>query len=79
MPLNVTLYGVEPTTGAVTSGDEFLGYDYISLVNDSTFGPPPLVAPLKGERPRARPGDKVFYINTRLVPAFEIERVEDSD
>lgn len=52
------------------------GYDYVSLVSDETYGPPALVAPAKGEsQPRARPGDRVLYLNTRFVPAWEIERV----
>lgn len=50
--------------------------DYVSLVNKDTYGPPPLVAPNRGEPPLARPGDVVLYINTNLVPVFEIERTD---
>lgn len=52
---------------------------YVSLVNPESYGPPPLVAPREGQRPLARVGDTVLYINTGVVPAFEIERLEDLD
>ena len=49
--------------------------DYVSLVNSDTFGPPPLVAPTRDRNdPRAHDGDRVLYINTNIVPAFQIER-----
>lgn len=54
------------------------GIDFVSLVSDDTYGPPALVAPNKEHpRPLARAGQRVLYINTRHVPMFEIERVED--
>lgn len=70
--LKVTIYG---------SGEEedvFDGVDYVSLVNEDTYGPPPLVAPTKQEpRPLAKVAERVLYINTRLVPLFEITRIAD--
>jgi hypothetical protein len=54
--------------------------DYVSLVNGSTYGPPPLIAPTaraKDDDPRAAVGETVIYINTARVPAFEITRVSD--
>lgn len=52
---------------------------YVSLYNAGTHGPPALVAPGRTDgRPSpgvARPGERVVYINTALVPLFEIERV----
>lgn len=73
--LRVTLY--------LGSGDEAdtiedIDVDFVSLVNGSTYGPPPLIAPQPNrEGSRAAPGDKVLYINTAVVPAFEIERMDD--
>lgn len=59
-------------------GQVFEEIDYVSLVSPETYGPPALVAPTKGGGgPRASVGDRVLYINTRLVPLFEIERVSD--
>jgi hypothetical protein len=58
------------------NGTAFDGYDYVSLVSGETYGPPALVAPARGSDtgPRAEVGDKVLYINTRFVPAFELTR-----
>lgn len=59
--------------------------DYVSLVSPETYGPPALIAPV--HRPadagtarapkRAVVGESVLYINTRLVPVWEIERTTD--
>lgn len=71
--LTVTVY-----TDGGDEGDVFENVDFVSLVNGNTFGPPPLVAPGKsGESPTAKVEDRVLYINTHLVPLFEIERVAD--
>lgn len=51
--------------------------DFVSLVNNETFGPPPLVAPNRGEQPLAKLEERVLYINTSVVPMFEIVRVSD--
>lgn len=73
--LTVTVYeGLDQES--VDNPNIFEGVDYVSLVSDETYGPPALVAPAKGEqRPRAQVGDRVLYLNTRFVPAWEIERV----
>lgn len=58
----------------------FNAIDFVSVVNGGTHGPPALVAPHPkepGSKPRARPGQKVLYINTALVPLYSIERTED--
>jgi hypothetical protein len=53
--------------------------NYVSLYNGGTHGPPALVAPRRDEgrdvRPTAREGERVLYINTSIVPMFEIERL----
>lgn len=55
--------------------------EYVSLVNDTTHGPPALVAPGRqgGERVAtvASVGDEVLYINTKFIPAWKIERLND--
>ncbi len=55
--------------------------DYVSLVSGETYGPPALVAPPPkapaGTKPRAQRGDDVLYINTSLVPMFQISRDGD--
>jgi hypothetical protein len=48
--------------------------EYVSLINDSTFGVPPLVAPKDGNPPLAALHDRVLFINTSRVAAFLIER-----
>lgn len=54
--------------------------DFVSLLNSDTYGPPPLIAPDRdGRSPVARMDDQVLYINTNLVPAFLIERLDDGD
>ena len=50
--------------------------DYVSLVNSDTFGAPPLIAPKEGQRPLASEGQTVLFVNTSVVQAFEIERLE---
>lgn len=59
----------------------FNGVDFVSNVNGGSFGPPALIAPSPkdppGSKPKARPGQKVLYINTSLVPLYAIERTSD--
>jgi hypothetical protein len=55
--------------------------DYVSFVNSSTYGPPPLIAPNSARKDaagqaRAEVGESVLYINTSVVPVFEIERLD---
>jgi hypothetical protein len=52
--------------------------NYVSLISAGTYGPPALIAPERGgDRSRAAVGDTVLYINTSIVPLFQIERVSD--
>lgn len=61
---------------AIDNPNIFEGVDYVSLVSDETYGPPAVITPAKGEqRARAQVGDRVLYLNTRFVPAWEIKRV----
>lgn len=52
------------------------GIDFVSIVNDGTFGKPALIAPNDGQPGVARHGQKVLYINTRFIPLYSIERAE---
>ena len=71
--LEVTIYDAE---GKQTA--EFESVDFVSIVNKDTYGAPPLIAPSKDNpRPLAQINDRVLYINTQLVPLFEIERISD--
>ena len=55
----------------------------MSLVNNQTYGPPALIAPSRGNPTtpngpvRARIGERVLYVNTNLVPVFEMVRTSD--
>lgn len=84
--LTVTVYPDAEALASVDEDDEpnggveFTDVDFVSFVNNGTYGPPALIAPnpKTPERgPRARLGQKVLYINTNLVPAFEIVRTAD--
>lgn len=71
MGLRVTLY-----FDAENEPEVLEDVDYVSFINESTYGPPPLIAPAKRpEEPRAGAGDSVLYVNTNLVPAVQIERL----
>ena len=52
-------------------------FDFVSLINPETHGPPALVAPFKGSPPQAKIEDRVLFINTAHVPMFSIERISD--
>ena len=73
--LTVTLY--PDSDSLVNDEGRELKVDFVSLVNNQTYGPPALVAPAPSgrEHKRAEPGEEVLYINTNLMPAFKI--VED--
>lgn len=85
--LNVTVFNLPSNTSdgddkAATEGVVYENVDYVSLVNNETYGPPALVAPQQRggnetSRPLAQVGERVLYVNTNLVPLFEIERVSD--
>ncbi len=70
--LTVTLY---PDADSIANdeGREFV-VDFVSLVNNQTYGPPALVAPASHGRDtkRAEPEEVVLYVNTNLMPAFKI-------
>ena len=76
--LRVTVYALRNADDPKIDpeGTEYSEIDYVSLVNNETYGPPALIAPAR-EGARARVGDRVLYINTALVPLFEIERTGD--
>lgn len=70
--LDVTIY-IQTPEGLRAS--EPYEVDFVSLVNSSTYGAPPLIAPQKGEAAaQTDDGDKVLFINTDLVAAFKIEK-----
>lgn len=68
--LHVTVYDKD-------GSEEWDDIDYVSLVSPETYGPPALIAPARDGVARARVGETVLYINTRLVPVYKIERVSD--
>ena len=77
MALEVKVYSLEGHVEefSLDKGNEV---DFVSLVSPETYGPPALVAPNnKGQGQRAAVEDRVLYINTALVPFFEIERISD--
>lgn len=65
--LTVTIHDGE---GEETIFDDI---SYVSLVSPETYGKPALIAPSHDGK-QAELGEKVLYINTRLVPYFEIVR-----
>lgn len=73
MPLEVTIYPLSDDDPI-----EKLDCEYVSLINQSTYGPPPVIAPttakVTADGPRATQGQTVVYINTALVPVFSIAR-----
>lgn len=73
--LEVTIFNPEGEVAVKFDGENEV--DYVSLVNNETYGPPALVAPNRGEAPLARIDDHVLYINTNLVPVFKIVRTTD--
>ena len=75
--LDVTIYSADGKPVAQFLDEDGEGVDFVSLVNNETYGPPALVAPSRGEGPVAQLEDEVLYINTNLVPMFKIVRVTD--
>ncbi len=78
--LDITLYVIDrEAEDSLLASESYEGYDYVSLVNEGTYGPPALVAPMRGEPPVARVGDRVLYVNTSCsdLAAFEIVRKAD--
>lgn len=76
--LDVTIYNLAGEVVSTFHSDDEESVDYVSLVSPETYGPPALVAPTRGGTgPRAGVGDRILYINTSLVPFFDIERVSE--
>lgn len=78
--LDITLYVIDrESEDDLLSSESYDSYDFVSLVNEGTYGPPALVAPMRGERPVAGIGDRVLYVNTSCsdLAAFEIVRKAD--
>lgn len=80
--LSVTLITFDPESGDLQVGDDVHEVEYVSQYNGGTHGPPALVAPGResGQAvpPRARVGDTVLYINTQLVPAYKVTRLQEN-
>jgi len=82
MPEQTLTVEVYPDPEAIATGTPqvYREVDFVSFVNDGTFGPPALVAPSAKNpdgKPIARPGQRVLYVNTSLIPLFTIERNGD--
>jgi hypothetical protein len=82
--LEVVLHTTETLAAGLDAALVFEEIDFVSLVNNETYGPPALVAPTParpnqpGRSPDAKVGDRVLYLNTNsALIAFEIERVSD--
>lgn len=75
--LEVTIYDAAGKQTAKFGSESDKDVDFVSLVSNETYGPPALVAPNKGQPPTAKVEDRVLYINTSLVPMFQIERISD--
>lgn len=48
--------------------------DYLSLINEDTYGKPPLLTANEGRDPIVRPGQTVIYINPTNIAAVQVER-----
>jgi hypothetical protein len=78
--LDVTLYNIDGEVIQTFHDDDNESVDYVSLVSNETYGPPALIAPARGrdaQGPRARAGETVLYINTGVVPFWDITRLEE--
>lgn len=74
------IFADEPGNGDLPIASDFEGaVDYVSFVTPETYGKPALIAPGKPGDTKAVTGDRVLYINTALVPAFLIERVQSDE
>lgn len=77
MPLKVKVWPADDAGAELSStGEGCLEFevDYLSLINDETFGKPPLLTGAEGGPAIAGVGDKVLYINPTNVVAIEAER-----
>jgi hypothetical protein len=67
--------GAELSTGGDSGGALEFEVDYLSLINDGTFGKPPLLTKGEGQsRPVADAGETVLYVNPANVVALEATR-----
>lgn len=58
----------------------FENINYVSYVSGNTYGPPALVAPAKAaDKPTAKVDETVLYINTGMIPLWEIVRTADGN
>ena len=74
--LEVTIYNTDGSVAQKFDGDNEV--DYVSLVNNETYGPPALIAPARNPNDtRAAVEEHVLYINTNIVPLFKIIRTTD--
>ena len=77
--LEVTVYD----SPSQTDPQVFEHIDFVSLISNETYGPPALIAPSRGNPTtsngpvRAKIGERVLYVNTNLVPVFEMVRTSD--
>lgn len=72
MSLDVTVF----TTDTDAEALEFADVDFVSWVNDGTYGPPALIAPGPGHT-QTRDGTRVVYVNTGAVAVVEVVRRGD--
>jgi hypothetical protein len=72
----VTIWPRENPQEPIVVGEEY-EVDYISLINEETYGLPPLLTAKDGLPTVAQPGDGVLYINPDAITAVYTEREEE--
>lgn len=73
--LNVTVWPLGSTKE--DEGIEFENIDFLSLINNDTYGKPPLITAEAGsERAMARDGATVLYLNPATIAAVEVEKLD---
>lgn len=73
--LNVTVWPLGSDKDS--DGIEFSAVDYLSLINNETYGKPPLITADPGrDAAMARPGQRVLYINPATIAAVEVEKLD---
>lgn len=73
--LNVTVWPL----GASKEDEriEFENIDFLSLINNDTYGKPPLItADIGSDTATARPGSTVLYLNPATIAAVEVEKLD---
>lgn len=73
--LNVTVW---PLGSSVEDdeGLEFENIDFLSIINNDTYGKPPIITGEAGQPATARPGQRVLYINPATIAAVEVEKLD---